>query len=182
MAELAHLKVKLGLRQNGHADYPDFNELEIVKDSGMDWAYYIDGHGLGWCFDKCGHKENEPGSPRGMQWACLCILQEFVDQAVEKFPKVCEEIIEEEYEDFHDIKAHGKDPEELFDKTVLDGIKMKQDMKIPLTPQQLLAIDPDSDELGITKNKNKYWRDVKLNKGVTCVAKERVGSIVKNKK
>jgi len=173
MAELAFMKVKIGTKKNGHANYPNFNALQCVIDSGMDWAYYIDVKGLGWCYDSCGHKESEVDSPIGIQWGCLCVPQEFVDQAAATFSDECEELIESEYEEFHQDKAYVKQPSQILNNDILNGIKLKQDLGLPLTQQQTDALDPDNDEPGITENKDKVWKNVKAKKGVTNKKKKR---------
>jgi len=162
MRELTPLKVKIGLRVNGHADYPDFNLLQVVQDSGMDWSKYVDAIGLSWHYDKTsGHKEDTQESPHGQQWGVLIIPKEFADQAVAMFSDTCTKLTEAELEDFYNNKATINQADEDFDQKMLDGIKTKQDLGIALTPHQLKAIDPEDDTPGITKNKKKVWKDFK---------------------
>ena len=166
--ELVGIKVKIGLKANGHAKYPTFNDLPIVKASGMDWSKYVDVMGLGWHYDKTsGHKEETQDSPFGQQWGMLIIPEEFATQAVAVFPADVTRLTEVELEDFYDNKAHAHEPDELFDEQVLTGIKMKQDLGIALTTQQVKALDPNDDTPGIRKNKNKKWANKKSIVGVT---------------
>ena len=54
------------------------------------------------------------------------------------------------------------EPDEIIDKTILEGIKAKQDLDLPLTSQQQKALDPNNQMVrGITKNKKKIWTDFK---------------------
>lgn len=108
----AAIKVKIGIRPNGHADHPNFNSLACVRESGMDWSHYVDtlGHTI-WYDTKCGHADEEPDSPRGMQWAVICAPEEFVDQAVAQFPDLCFEIGTAECQTFHDERhMHRQGP------------------------------------------------------------------------
>jgi len=162
MREMVPIKVKIGLKPNGNAKYPDFNQLQIVENSELDWSYYVDVQGLGWEYDKTsGHRENTPSSPVGQQWGVLVIPEEFANQAIAMFPNDIESINETELEDFYNNKAHIYDDEETVDEKVLHSIKIKQDLEIELTPQQLKALDPNDDAPGLRKNKKKKWNDYK---------------------
>jgi len=106
--ELVPLKVKIGIKENGQAKYPDFNQLQVVKDSGMDWSKYVDIQGLGWHYDKTsGHKEETVDSPFGQQWGVLIVPKVFVTEATTTFPDDCTKLTESELEDFYNNKAHA---------------------------------------------------------------------------
>ncbi|MCP3684639.1 MAG: hypothetical protein GY861_18385 [bacterium] len=171
--EYSAIKVKIGKKPNGHHLYPSFNDLQCVKDSGMDWSKYVDVEGLGWHYDKVsGHAEETADSPRGQQWGVLIIPEAFADQAVAAFPDTVSEIDETALEDFYDNKAHAHEPDERISEKILTAIKMKQDLGLDLTPNQEAALDPDDDTPGITKNKNKKWADKKAGCGATIKAKK----------
>lgn len=160
--ELVPLKVKIGLAFNGHALYPDFNSLPVVQESGLDWSRFVDLFGLGWHYDKTsGHKEQSVDSPFGQQLGVLIVPKNFVKQAIAMFPDTCARITETELENFYDNKSHAHEPDELFDMAVLKGIKIKHDLDIPLTTQQLDALDPEKDTRGIRRNKRRRWTDYK---------------------
>lgn len=166
--ELAGIKVKIGLDNKGFAKYPDFNSLTVVKDSGLDWAKYVDVHGLGWHYDDTsGHKDDTLDSPFGQQWGLLMAPETFADEAVAAFPAEVAKLTEVELEDFFDNKAHVNEPDELLDEQVLSGIKLKQDLGQALTAQQTKALDPTNDVPGIRQNRRKTWQDYKALKGVT---------------
>jgi hypothetical protein len=166
--ELTPLKVVIRLNSNGQAKYPNFNILSSVMNSDMDWSRYVDAYGLGWHYDKtCGHKEDSVDSPIGTQIGILVVPEEFANEAVAEFPDDCSIIKETELEDFYNNKAHIYEPDEIFNMNVLEGIQMKKSLDIPLTAQQLDAINPDKDTPGICKNKNRYWADYKIVTNVT---------------
>lgn len=167
MRELVPVKVKIGLRQNGHAKYPNFNILPCVMTAGRDWSQYVDTEGLGWHYDKTsGHKEETPDSPWGMQWGVLIVPEEFANEALARFPDECTVLTEAELEDFYDNKAHAHEPDEDIDNEVLNAIQLKRALGLPLTPQQQRAIDPEDDTRGIRKNKKRLWKDYKKNVNV----------------
>lgn len=177
--ELVALKVKIGLKgadwsnakERGHALYPNFNDLQAVIDSGMDWSYYVDTYGESWHYDKkCGHKQEDKTSPRGMQWGMLVVPKEFADEATEKFPAVCSIVNETELEGFWDNRAHAHEPEEKLDDVVLRGIEAKKALGKKLTPGQERALDPNDDTPGIRKNNRRFWKDYKAKHGVEIIA------------
>jgi hypothetical protein len=168
--ELVGLKVKIGLKKNGNADYPNFGTLLAVINSGMNWAKYVDIEGLGWHYDCCGHKEEGADSPLGQQWGLLIIPEAFANQAVAAFPTVCTKLTEAELEDFYDNHAHVDDPDEDISSPILQNIKAKNDLGIALTAQQLKAIDPNDSTPGIRINRQKKWADYKQVVGVTIRA------------
>ena len=175
--ELVPLKVKILLKPNGNALYPDFNKLQIIKDSGMDWSFYIDiySDGMGWHYDKTsGHLEETSDSPVGQQFGVLLLPDLFVKQAVAMFPNICSEITELECEKFYDEKAHVKDADEIIDNTVLESIKLKQELGLSLTKQQRAALDPNNSTPGIIKNKNKKWTDHKTLTNITIKQKKKI--------
>lgn len=177
--DLVALKVKIGTKgsdwpkpeERGHALYPNFNQLQAVIDSGMDWSKYVDHYGEAWHYDKkCGHKQEEPDSPRGMQWGMLIVPKEFADEAVTMFPKVCSVVNESVLEDFWDNCAHAHEPEERLDDVVLRGIEAKKVLGKELTPGQERALDPEDDTPGIRKNHQRYWADYKAKQGIKIIA------------
>ena len=172
MAELVGIKVKIGLKPNGHAKYPDFNQLPSVNDRGMDWSFYVDAYGSGWQYDKTsGHRDNTDDSPQGQQWGMLLVPETFADEAVVAFSEDVALLTELEIEDFYNNKAHIYDEEEDIDQSILEKIKLKQDLNIPLTTQQQKALDPEDDTPGIRKNKKKNWVDYKKLKKITVKEK-----------
>jgi len=162
--KLVPMKIKIGKQTNGHYKYPDFNSLDSIRNSGMDWTVWIDsnGDGNGWHYDQTSdHNNNTEDSPFGQRWGVVVVPKQFVIEAVDVFPNECSVLTEEELEDFYDNKAHINEPEELFDKDILEGIKLKKDLGLTLTEDQLKALDPNDNTRGIRKNKRKKWKDFK---------------------
>jgi len=165
--ELVPIKVKIGLRPNGHADHPDFNQLPSVKASGVDWAYHIDAVGSGWLYDCCGHKEAEDGSPFGMQWGMLLLPAVLAAEAVTALPGVCTAMSEAEAEAFYDNQHQRDAAEEIIDEFVLKVIEERQKLGLPLTATHSKALDPTDDQPGIRANHDKTFVGYKARRGIT---------------
>lgn len=182
--ELTCLKVKIGLRKNGQAAHPFFNQLPIVKASGLDWSFYVDQHGHGWQYDKTsGHKESSTDSPNGMQWGCLAVPEQFAVEAVAFFPNLCTRMNEVDFEAFYNDKAHSHEQETLVDTTIVQGLKdsldlLERSLSDPPTPTEIenikilktkikRAMDPMDSEPGISVNTVKTWSQKKAVTGVT---------------
>jgi len=177
--ELTAIKVKIGTRENGEADHPDFNSLQIVKDSKMDWAYYIGKFGSDWIYDKkCGHKESDAESPKGIQWGCLCIPDEFAKQAVAAMPDIIEIIDESTLEIFHNERCTHDLARTTVDEKILNNIKLEFDYKKAVgsdvsTIQTRMdkALDPSNREPGVKLNRMKKWKDRKVVQDITIKQK-----------
>lgn len=156
MADLVPIKVKIGLKKNNHCLYPDFNSLPVVQEAKQDWAYYVGT----WYYDnKCGHDEEDKYSPIGYWYGMLLIPEEFASQAKKKFPDEIEILSEADTEKFYNERHAIHFPDEDIDTQLLEGISLKKQLGIPLTLHQKRAIDPEDEIKGITKNKNKTWKD-----------------------
>ncbi len=171
---LVPIKVKIGLRANGHADHPDFNRLASVVSSGLDWSKYVDKEGLGWHYDKIsGHKEETVNSPRGQQFGVLIVPKVFADEAIAEFPTLCTKLDETQLTDFYDNRAHAHEPDELINEGALKVYESIESAGGVLTGAQIAkrakALDPNDAEPGIKKNTRKKWADYKQTVGVTIV-------------
>ncbi len=191
MRDLVPIKIIIGLltdseslRANqtlGHASYPDFNSLPVVQASGLDWAHYINTFGLGWQYDSCcGHKEDTVDSPFGQQFGILIIPKVFADQAITAFgitvatphapfSYAIRKQTEPQLKEFYDTHVAADQPEQNIDNEILTSIKLHRDLGRVDEPWMLRALDPNTDDPGITKNKQKHWDDFKLLKGVRIV-------------
>ena len=172
---LVPLKVKIGLRENGHADHPDWTKLpSIGNDNTRAHAPFS------WMYDKiCGHEEIREGagtwdSPRGMQWGVFLCKRAFADEALATFPDTITELTEVEFEDFYDNYHKGKAPEFQFDNTVLESLKLERELKITtgvdtanVDVRIAKALDPDDSTLGKVRSINKKWVDFKAKNKVT---------------
>ena len=149
------------------AAYPDFNLLDIVKESKMDWAYYVDDNGGGWHYDKCcDHSTEAPGSPVGVQFGMLCVPPAFADQAMRMFPGVVVPMSEADAETFYNDHAHAHESDELVNASILNGIAAKNAAGVTLTNQDVLAMNASDPTPGITKNTTKTWKGYKEKLGL----------------
>jgi len=165
--ELTAIKVKISSNL-GKCVYPAFNQLDVVKQSGMDWSQYVDVLGSGWLYDnKCGHAEVDTESPRGIWWGMLLIPEAFAVEAVAAFPNEVTRLTKTKCKAFYDTRHAVKLPTEEIDSTILQGIKLKQDLGLTLTAEQQKALDPNDDTPGIRKNRKKKWVDYKQLTDVT---------------
>lgn len=175
MQELVPIKVKIGLRANGHADHPDWTLLPMISHDSEVKQYAPQS----WVYDKsCGHREsrienNAWDSPVGMQWGCMLVTEAFAAEAIAAFPLIITEITEAEFEDFYNTKARAHMSENNYNSQVLEGLKLEYDLKVinddDLTAIKIKiakAVDPDDPEPGISKNSHKTWSDAKAKLGV----------------
>jgi len=169
---LTGLRVKIGLKSNRQADYPDFGSLPVVQASGGDWSFYVDREGEGWHYDQTsGHSEDTPGSPVGQQFGLLIIPEQFAIEAVAAFPTVCTRLTETQTEAFYDNRAHVREADNRQDDNAL--LSLRQELELlkelaaagddvtarrnALRAKLRAAIDPDREEPGIHRNKLKTW-------------------------
>jgi len=167
--ELVPIKVRIGLKDNGHAAYPDFNKIDSSIRKNLNWSTYVDRQGIGWHYDKtCGHQDfrtgDDFGDAFGEHCGCLCVPEDFAKAAVEIFPNDVKYLTEEEMEDFYDNQAHIHEPEEHVDESALKAFEIKHRAMGMAAMEDLAyiaAIDPDNPAPGIRKNTNRHWADFK---------------------
>lgn len=161
---LVPIKVKIGLRPNGHADHPDWYKLPLAKN--MEPATQMSS---GWHYDKTsGHKESSFDSPIGMQWGLLFVTPLFAKEAKEIFPDLITELTEVEAQDFWNNKCTAHIPENKVDVNILQALQielvlrteLKQDITI-LKEKITKALDPNDIEPGLRTNQQKRFVDAK---------------------
>lgn len=157
---LVAITVTIGLRPNGHADYPDFNVLASVQASAMDWSHYVDKVGIGWCYDATsGHREGG-ATPVGVQEGCLLVPQAFADEAVAAFGSGAynvRKVAPVDFATFYDTKVAVDLPSETTSPDALERIKAKRAAGVTLDQNDLNALDPAHREPGIRRNRRKRW-------------------------
>ena len=171
MTELVCIKVKIGKKPNGHADYPVFNQLPSVKAANKDWSHYVDDVGGGWHYDKASghdHEDLAAQSPRGMQWGCLLVDEQFADEAVAAFPGIVTEINEAAFADFHDNRAHAHEPSVRENREAIQYLVNRKALG-EIVPQEEIdaALDPDDPAPGRKRNPTKTWAGRKADMGIT---------------
>ncbi len=177
--DLVALKLDVGLDPvTGFALYPNFNLVSAAIRNGMDWAKYLDVHGGGMHYDKgCGHKDDGE-TAYGHQSCCICVPQDFANEALNLFPDTVSAMTPVEFEIFHDTKAHAHEPDEIIDEQVLTGLNAQRVLKIAvrqdttaLDAQIVKALDPnDTTENGVKRNLRKRWVDAQATQGITLKA------------
>lgn len=162
------IKVKIGLKEDGHADYPDWYKLPLAQNETPASNMFF-----GWKYDKtCGHKEGGIDSPYGMQWGMVLVSGQFAIQAVATFPDLVTILTEAEAAEFWDNKVTAHIPEVKHDNNVLQALQVElslkeslgqdtNDLKIKIGK----ALDPDDIEVGIKRNKEKKFADAKIHLG-----------------
>lgn len=170
METLVPLKVKIGLRPNGHADHPDWQRLPLaLTDNPADHMV------VSWRYDNSsGHQEETPDSPRGMQWGMIMVTEQFATEAVDIFPDLVTVLTEAEAQDFWENKHTINSPENKLDSDLLVGLKAELDLRTELKQvttelkaKIAKALDPNDAEPGIKKNELKTWSDAKVKLGIT---------------
>lgn len=187
--ELVAIKVKIPLNSKGHHAYPNFNLLDSSVRGGTDWAKYVDANGGGWHYDKVsGHgfsDANNPDVPPGHKhrnddpavwYGCLCVPEPFALAAEAMFPTQVELLSETDFELFHDDRAHAHEPEEIFDKDVVESImtqrKAEAEGLMPAPSAAKIqaradAMDPTKTARGVRKNLRRKYVDYKASRGFT---------------
>lgn len=171
--DLVPIKVKIGLRANGHADHPNWGLLPLAA-SGDPAAQMFHG----WKYDKTsGHAEESVDSPVGMQWGVVLVTALFATEAVATFPALVTVLTEIELTEFWGQKAHAHMPDCRHDSDTLTALKAERDLRTAIgestatVDQQIRrALNPDDSEPGIRRNPMKTWSQAKQRLGVTIVA------------
>lgn len=177
--DVVAIKVKIGLRANGHADHPDWTKLPMINSDSEVRQHCPSG----WIYDKsCGHQEERINgdswdSPKGMQWGCLLCTEQFADEAVAAYPDRIIKLTEIEFQDFYDNKALAHMPAKTYDIDILQGLKIELELKEKLLQDTTelkvkiaKALDENDNEPGVRKNKNRYWTDYSVQKGFVIPA------------
>lgn len=171
--DLVPIKVKIGLRPNGHADHPDWHRLPLAQTD--EPATHMK---HGWQYDKTsGHAESTSDSPHGMQWGMVLVSELFAGQAVALYPELISIMTEAEATTFWDEKAHGHMDTERVDTEVLQGLKAERDLLVALERSTVgvdqsisNALDPDHPARGKRRDKNVLWVTAKEHLGVKFAA------------
>ncbi len=168
--DLKAIKVLIGTNTSGGALYPDFNKLPTVKDSGMDWAHFIDSRGTSWHYDKCcAHADEAPGSPVGIQYGMLMVPKGFADDAMANYPGQVSGMTETEVEEFYNDHCHAHETEDTVNQSVLQAITAKQNAGIEMSATDMKALDADDPTPGIVKNVNKTWVTHKVERNINLI-------------
>lgn len=192
--DVVPIRVKIGLKPNGHADYPAWENLPIIAaglPAGNPTRARIDEeinkhwHPVKWLYDKVsGHEDDTPGgafaSPQGQQWGMLLVSRQFADQAISAFPALVTEMTQAQCQNFWNNRAMVRLRDEDDDLDALNALKVRRDLllSLPDSPQRTTrlealdtrianALDPDSDEPGVKKNHRRRFADAATRFSIT---------------
>jgi len=170
--ELVGIKVKILLKNDGKAQYPDWSQTSFRQ---VNPNYKIGKFG-GWHYDKCGHTKYDIDSPLGVQYGMLLVEQAFADEAVSFFPGLVTKLTAAEAEAFWNNKAYAHMPDNKHNMDILNGLKLEYEMKVILSQDTTnikakiaKAIDPSDVEPGIVQDRHKTFSTAVGDAGVTIV-------------
>ena len=170
---LVPIKVKIGLRLNGHADHPDWYKLPLAKSAEPSTHMFF-----GWKYDKTsGHKESSVDSPVGVQYGMVFVTEQFAKEAKEVFPDLIAELTEAEAEDFWDNKVYAHMPENKIDTNILQAYQTELALRkelgqdvTELKAKIIKALDPNDPEPGLKKEVLKKFADAKVALDLNIIA------------
>lgn len=173
--ELVGIKVKILLKEDGKAQYPDWSQISFRQAN----PNYKIGKFGGWHYDKCGHTKYSPDSPLGVQYGMLLVEEAFADEAATLFPDLVIKMTAAEAEDFWNNKAYAHLSDNKYDMEVLQGLKTEYDMRVILGQDTTniktkitKAIDPSDAEPGIQQDRYKTFATAIGDVGITVVDAE----------
>ncbi len=176
METIVPIKVKILLKPNNYADYPDWTQLPLAGTGTKEEreANVLKHQKLGgWKYDKTsGHQEDNGGdSPYGMQWGLMCVTRQYADEAIAMYPDRVTEMTETELEEFWDNRAHAHIPDNKLDRDELQALKAELDLRTArgASPAVLSeinaridkALDPLDITPGVRKNRGKKYAEAK---------------------
>jgi hypothetical protein len=170
MRTLKGMKVKITLNKNNQAIYPDFNNLQVIKDENVSFEIYIERNSQGgWIQDQTSDIKTDSGSesPHGVHYAMLLMPAAFIDQACAVFKDTCTALDEAAIEEFFNNKVQINAPVETIDNGILQGIKDKVALGGTKETYDDDALDKHSDTPGVRINKYKTWALYKVLKNIT---------------
>jgi len=168
------IKVKIGLKANGHALYPNWGLLPMVQGGTTPESQQI----VKWKYDKSsGHDEDDGGdSPVGTQWGMMIVTEQFANEAVAMFPAVSI-VTEVEAETFWNDKAYSHLDDDIVSVNALQGLLLRLDAleRAGGSAAEIAAMkakiknseNPNHSAAGVKKNKTKYFNDAKVHLGFT---------------
>lgn len=169
MIELVPIKIKVIIGPNGKFLYPNFKGLQFFRDNPEYKALPL-------YYDKVDCKTETEDSPLGIRWCMKLVPPAFAEEALTVFPGIVFEMTEEEAEEFYNEKVTAHQSENIYDVTTLQGLKIELELREKLGQDTAViknqierAIDPDDEEPGIKRNKNKKWKDLKQNLNATII-------------
>jgi len=185
--DIVPLRVRIGLRANGHADHPAWEHLPMIASALPASAsreridQEINTHWLGsWHYDKTsGHAEHTAESPYGMQWGMIFTDRAFADEALATFPTLVTQMTQAEVAVFWDDQVMVRLADEQVDLEVLQGLAAHRQLLTrgpgggvgsrltALDARIDLALDPDDPSLGVRRNLLRRFASARGRLGLT---------------
>lgn len=171
--DLVPIKVKIGLRPNGHADHPDWSKLQpaLGGDDPETHMFY------GWRYDKTsGHKEHTVDSSIGFQYGVKLVTAALATAALVQWPSLITVLNETELAAFWDDKANAGISATRRNVQALEGLKVERDLRVALALSTTTidaeiadALDPDKDDPGLTIDHMARWSTAKVRLDIKIV-------------
>lgn len=177
--EVVPILVRIGLKPNGHHDYPDWTQLPLQVIGGQ---RHEDHQIQKWMYDKVsGHDDHNPtvdflDSPKGNQLGVMLVTDQYAQEAITLFPAVSI-ITEAQLEQFWDTRATVFLDDFKYDLEYLQTLEVEWRLRDILkdAPGKLLVEAQIADALDVTKDdkkgkkkdKKKLWADAKLTLDIT---------------
>ena len=163
---LVALRIEIVLQGNNWT-YPDFDKITPAKRGNVRWQEYVDRFG-GWHYDQCcDFMEMDEESPDvGVKIGCILVEKSFAAEATQMFEELVTVIDEEAFQKFYDDRAHVHEKSEKIDPDTVNGLRAKYGQTGALDPSVMTQdeqemLDPEHERLGIVRNKNRLFADVK---------------------
>lgn len=177
MTDKVPLRVKIGLRPNGHADHPDWFSLPSVPNDTENVERFLD---IEWIYDKIsGHNDDTVGSPIGSQLGVVFLSPAIAREALNTLPAKLNAtaLNETQLTDFWNNNFAPRFADNLIDNPVLTALKTELDLRLDaaqdvtaLRAKIVRALDPDDNEPGLKRNRIKVFADYKFDRNIRVVA------------
>jgi hypothetical protein len=174
------IRVKIGLRPNGHADHPDWTTLPLAGNgSREEKEQAVSAHQIiKWRYDNTsGHQDDTADSPRGMQWGMMVVSQQFALEAVAKFPSLVTVMTDAQAQDFWDNRVYARTPPVKYDTDVLNGLALERQLRqarnLDLTEIDSRidkALDPSNPAMGVRENREVKFANIKADLKLSIVS------------
>ena len=175
--DVVPLKFIIGLRENHHADHPDWKLLPTVIASGLGDNYPIGPRGGGWFYDKTsGHQEETADSPIDTQLGMILLWPQIAAEAVAQWPLLATVLNDADAATFYESKATIRIPTNKVVADELTALKAEYDLAKAvrantsgITARIRKALDPDDPTVGVRRIAEKNWDGLKAKMDLNIV-------------
>jgi len=182
MVGIVPIRVEIGLKPNGHHDFPDWHQLPLAQSDDPANHQIVK-----WLYDKTSDFEDDDAhSPLGLWIGVMCVTAQFASEAVTLFPTRVSVMTEADLADFYDNRAMARQSDELRDDRQLASLHTEfvlvrdliaefpantklKNRATALKSLLLKALDPDDDTPGVRTNPKRRWATIKAKRGYIVV-------------